>query len=365
MSLSVLIKPASGQCNMNCLYCFYNDESQKREIENFGFMTNETLKNVIRTTIFKADDAITYAFQGGEPTLRGLDFFKKLIEYEKQYNKNNIKVFNSIQTNASLLNDEWCEFFKENCFLVGVSLDGTEEIHNKYRKFKGEKSSYSSVMKGIECLEKHGVDYNILTVVNKDVAGNIDMIYKYYKKKGWKYQQYIECVEDFEKAELKYSPTPKEYGDFLIKIFDLWYEDLKNNRQPFIRQFENYIGILLGYLPESCGQRGICGIQYVVEADGSVYPCDFYMLDEYCIGNFNENRLEEIDENRKKIGFIEDSRNISSACTKCDFFDLCRGGCRRNKSMRESDYINYYCEGYKMFFKHSRRKLEEIADSLK
>jgi len=364
--IHVLIKPSSGMCNMTCDYCFYCDEMGKREQKNYGFMSEETLKNVIRKTMLQAEGSITYAFQGGEPTLRGLDFFQKVIEFEKQYNRNGIKVHNVLQTNGYAIDVNWCRFFKKNNFLIGVSVDGTKEIHDAYRHSREGKPTFERIVQTTGLLDAYGVDYNILTVVTQEVTCHIADIYEFYKKQGWQYQQYIVCLEPLDETHGKngYAPTPKQYGQFLIDLFDLWYTDLKHKKQPFIRQFENYIAVLLGYMPESCDQRGICGIQNVVEADGSVYPCDFYMLDEYRLGNFNENRLEDINRTRNEIGFIQRSQNRSETCNSCQYDKVCRGGCQRNRDFNPETgcFDNYFCTSYRMFFDRCLDKMQEIAN---
>lgn len=367
-AISVMIKPSSGMCNMNCDYCFYCDETQKRTQENYGFMSEQTLKNIIRKTILQAEGFVSYAYQGGEPLLRGLDFFQKAIAYQQQYNKHNLKVMNALQTNGYALDEEWCSFLKENGFLVGVSVDGTEWIHNKHRQDKAGMGTHKRIMEKIALLDRYQVDYNILTVVNRDVAENIEEVYTFYKEKGWHYQQYIACLDPLEDEHgtSEYALLPEQYGKFLIRLFDLWYEDWKVGKQPNIRQFENYLGILMGYQPEACDQRGVCGIQNVVEADGSVYPCDFYMLDEYRLGNFNENRLDEINQKREEIGFRERSMNLSKECMACKYYKICRGGCRRNRDYEPAagTYHNYFCKSYQMFFDACMERMQEMAEKV-
>ena len=368
-AISVMIKPSSGMCNMSCDYCFYRDETQERSQESYGFMSEKTLKNVIRKTMLRAEGMISYAFQGGEPTLRGLAFFQKVVEYQNQYNKNKIQVHNALQTNGLLIDEDWCRFLKENHFLVGVSLDGTKEIHDTYRHTRKEGGpTFDLVCSAIRLMESYGVDFNILTVVNQAAAENIQEIYSFYRQKKWNYQQYIACLDPLDEphGQNEYSLAPEQYGQFLIRLFRLWYKDWKKGRQPYIRQFENYIGILLGHFPEACDQRGTCSIQNVVEADGSVYPCDFYMLNDYCLGNFNENRLDEIDARRKEIGFLERSLKLDPDCKHCAYYRLCRGGCQRNRDWAPEiqAYQNYFCQSYRMFFDACLNEMEEIARSL-
>jgi len=364
--INLLIKPASGLCNMSCDYCFYCDEAQKREQESYGLMSEKTLKNVIRKAVLAAEGSCTIAFQGGEPTLCGLDFFKKVIEYVHQYNKRGIHIEYALQTNGYGITEEWCQFFAQHHFLIGLSVDGLPEIHDKYRHGRADGcGTYERIMKTAELFDHYGVEYNILTVVHKAVAQNIKEIYKAYRKRGWNFMQFITCLDPLgeERGKQEYSLLPQMYGQFLIDLFDVWYEDLKNNDQPYIRQFDNYVTMMLGYWPESCEQRGTCGIQNVVEADGSVYPCDFYVLDEFCLGNLNNTSMAEIYKKREEIGFIKRSYNHPEECKACRWFKLCRGGCYRSRITENGDETcwNYFCPGYKMFFESCYERLQEAA----
>lgn len=261
---------------------------------------------------------------------------------------------NALQTNGYAIDEEWGQFFLENRFLIGVSLDGTCEIHDslRHRRNTGE-GTFSQVCRSISLLEHYGVDFNILTVVTKQSARNIQQIYHFYIERGWKYQQYIECLDPLEKpfGSREYSLTPEAFGTFLTELFDLWYADYLQGQQPYIRKFENYIGILAGYQPEACEQRGQCGMQLVVEADGSAYPCDFYMLDEYRLGNFNHDRLPTMTEKRKQLGFVERSIKISTQCRACPYYRLCRSGCQRTREYfpQEDAYCSHFCQGYRYF----------------
>ncbi|MGN0421413.1 MAG: anaerobic sulfatase maturase [Lachnospiraceae bacterium] len=362
--ISVMIKPASGNCNMKCDYCFYCDEQTKREQISYGMMSEKTLKNIIRKVILHADESCLLSFQGGEPSLAGLDFFLKAVEYVNHYNRKNISIQYAFQTNGTNITEEWCTFFKENNFLVGISIDGTEEIHNCFRKFRNGEQTYKKILKSCKLMNQYQVEYNILTVVHKKTAEDIKKIYDYYKNQEWKYQQYIACMDPLyeEQGNQSYSLTPAMYGQFLSDLFECWYKDYKKGTQPYIRQFENYVRILIGLMPEACEQQGICGVQYVAEADGSVYPCDFYMLDEYRLGNFNNNSISQMDEKRHLIRFQEISRKISEDCKSCQYIRLCRNGCHRNRILQQDGtYKNYFCDGYRFFFDKHLPQLEDIA----
>ena len=359
--LVVMIKPASGQCNMKCDYCFYGDEMEHRDQASFGFMTEETLKAVIRKTMLRAEGGIYYVFQGGEPTLRGLPFFHRVMELQRQYNKKGVMVYNSIQTNGYLLDDAWCHFFAENRFLVGISLDGVKRTHDACRHGKEGSPSFDRILGAIRLLEKCGAEYNILTVVTKQVAESIGEIYTFYKKQGFRFQQYIACMDPIAGQKNDYSLTPAIYGEFLIRLFRLWADDFARREHPFIRQFENDLQKVLGFIPEACEHNGRCSEQYAVEADGSVYPCDFYMLDEYRLGNFNRDNLTVMQEKRKELCFIEESGRISDDCRKCSYYSLCRNGCRRNRI----DDRNRFCESYYRYYDACLPQMCSIADQIK
>lgn len=368
-ALSVMIKPASGNCNMRCDYCFYCDEMANREQQSYGFMSEETLKNVIRKTMPQARYHITYAFQGGEPTLRGLDFFQKAVAYQKQYNHNSIAVSNALQTNGYALTGEWCRFFRENDFLIGVSVDGVRDIHDSLRHSRATGGgTYDRIMQSIELLEKYRVDYNILTVVTEQTAKSIRAIYESYRQRGWRYQQYIECLDPLGTpfGSRAWSLRPETFGVFLTELFELWYADYLRGKQPYIRKFENWVGILAGRCPEACEQVGRCGIQLVVEADGSAYPCDFYMLDDYRLGSFNEDRLPTMNERRRELGFVERSEKLTAECLACPYHSLCRGGCQRTRQYfpQQDAYQSRFCAGYRYFFDRCLDRLKEIAKTI-
>ena len=339
---------------MTCDYCFYCDEAAKRARPSYGAMSDETLQNVIRKTMEEADGVASYTWQGGEPTLRGLSFYQAAIRYQKQYNRNNARILNAFQTNGYDLSDAWCRFFKENEILVGLSADGTAQLHDALRHDRQGGPTFCRVEETAKRLDAYAVPYNILTVVTPQTAARVREIYESNRRRGWLYQQYIACLEPYGEGHGKkpYALSPAQYGRFLSDLFALWCADLREGRQPYIRQFENYVGLAAGYMAESCEQRGVCGVQYVVEADGGVYPCDFYVMDEFYLGDLNTDSIGQIDERRRRLGFIERSALPDKKCGSCRYFRLCRGGCMRQRDWQEDEgvYRNYFCEGYRLFF---------------
>lgn len=364
-ALSLLIKPASGNCNMRCRYCFYADELDNREIRSYGKMSVDTMHTIVDKAMEYGDYECTIAFQGGEPTLAGLDFYRDLVAYVTAHeNPKKLKIHYALQTNGYLINEEWAAFLGENHFLVGVSLDGLKEIHDRYRLDVAGKGTYQRVISAIRLLEKHQVEYNILTVVTAATARNGQKIYNYFKKNHFGYQQYIECLDPIgeEPGQHEYSLTPEKYGEFLKSMFDAWYLDMRSGTYVYNRYFENLMMIMAGQQPESCNMRGVCGKQWVFEADGSVYPCDFYALDQWCLGNINKNSFEEMDQKRDELGFIQWSMRQQEDCQKCRWFGLCRNGCRRNREPVTAEHTNrnYFCKSYQMFFEYAYPRLEEI-----
>ena len=364
-ALSLLIKPASGNCNMRCRYCFYADELDNREIRSYGKMSVDTMHTIVDKAMEYGDYECTIAFQGGEPTLAGLDFYRDLVAYVTAHeNPKKLKIHYALQTNGYLINEEWAAFLGENHFLVGVSLDGLKEIHDRYRLDAAGKGTYQRVISAIRLLEKHQVEYNILTVVTAATARNGQKIYNYFKKNHFGYQQYIECLDPIgeEPGQHEYSLTPEKYGEFLKSMFDAWYLDMRSGTYVYNRYFENLMMIMAGQQPESCNMRGVCGKQWVFEADGSVYPCDFYALDQWRLGNIQENSFEEMDEKRDELGFIRWSMRQQEDCQKCHWFGLCRNGCRRNREPVTAEHTNrnYFCKSYQMFFEYAYPRLEEI-----
>lgn len=363
-AISLLIKPASSSCNMRCAYCFYADVANRREVANYGIMSEKTLETIIKKVFDYADTVAAFGFQGGEPTVAGLNFFKKAVALQKKYNVKNIRVTNAIQTNGLNINDEWAQFFHDNGFLVGLSLDGTKAIHDKYRKDVLGNGTFDRVLDAAKLMERHKVEFNILSTVNRDVAENIERIYYFFKKQGFSYLQFIPCLDELKlPGEREYSLTPELYGRFLKDLFRLWYVDLNTNHPVSIRYFDNLVMMIGGYPPESCGMSGSCSCYYMIEADGSVYPCDFYVTDEWRIGNVLTDGWDEMRQTETARRFVETSRQIAEECKTCRYYRLCRGGCRRNREPISlgQNTLNVLCPAFRTFFEYAADDLVKVA----
>ncbi|MDO5140750.1 MAG: anaerobic sulfatase maturase [Eubacteriales bacterium] len=369
MALSLLIKPASGACNMRCRYCFYADEAEHRSKASMGMMTAETMEQILRR-VYETDCGIcSVAFQGGEPTLAGLDFFKSFTQLALTLpNPHRVRLQISMQTNGLLIDEEWARWFKENHVLVGISLDGPKALHDRYRVDAEEQGTFGRVINGIELLRRFGVDFNILSVITAEAAKNAGRIYSHFTDCGLDYHQFIECLDPLgeENGAAEYSLTPKAYAGFLKELLDVWHRDMMSGHYVYNRYFENLMMIMAGQHPESCALQGCCGNHFVIEADGSVYPCDFYVLDEWRIGDVFRDSWAELERNRRASGFIQASFPVPEKCRKCRVFALCRNGCRRLRTAAVGSSVpeNIYCEAYAEFLPYAVPKLREVLKML-
>ena len=363
--VSLLIKPASSLCNLRCKYCFYHFISDSRMIKSYGIMSDETMEVLVKKALDYADNTCTFAFQGGEPTLAGLEYFKKFVETVKKHKTKSINVNYALQTNGIAIDEDWAAFLADNNFLTGISLDGFKDIHDSSRLDSRGKGSFNKVMEAINLFNRFHVEYNILCVVNSYTARHVHKVYNFFKKNNFKYLQFIPCLDPLNEipGEHDFSLTPERHTHFLKNLFDEWYNDIIRGNMTSIRYFDNLVGMLMGYPPESCGMSGICTAYFVVEADGGVYPCDFYVIDEWYLGNIRDIGYNDLKNSEKSKEFMEISKYIDPSCRECSFYSLCRGGCRRSREpfLDSRPALNYYCSSYKAFFEYAGNRLQELA----
>lgn len=336
---SALIKPASSLCNMRCKYCFYADVADNRLVSSYGVMDRQTSEILIDRVLehMQQPGEVIFAFQGGEPTLAGLDYFLHFTSYAKEKNAGRCTLRYAIQTNGLVLDESWCRMLKEHEFLVGVSLDGEESLHNYCRPDAKGLGTYSRIKKSIKLLEQAGVEYNILSVVTRQAAKHPQKAFQFYRKNGFNFVQLIPCLKPLDaKEEGSFDLTPQLYADFYKRFFNEWYEHLQRGEYLSVRQFDNILMMMQGQPPEQCGMRGRCTPQFVVEADGGVYPCDFYVLDRYACGNIKEQSIEEISHSIGIQRFLEDRVPEHPLCSTCRVRRLCGGGCKRYRSFYTS-----------------------------
>lgn len=367
-AVNILIKPASSACNMQCAYCFYQDVAANREIAFEGMLSLERMEKVISSGMEYAEGICSFAFQGGEPTLAGLDFYRSVVEIQKRYARPGVQIHNAIQTNGYCIDEEWAAFLAENHFLVGLSLDGPADLHNLNRRDHQGKGTFNRVLHAAKLFDRYHVDYNILCVVTGKNARSIGQIYSFYKKQGFRWLQFIPCLEPLgqERGKEKYHLSSQAYGEFLIRIFDLWFADLRQGEYISIRHLDNWMSILLGECPEACNMMGRCSVQFVVEGDGGVYPCDFYVLDQWRMGTVGETTFAEMQESEAARKFVEASFRVPEKCRVCHLYGICRNGCRRDRVVLENGLVdrNFYCEAYQAFFSARGRQLEQAVQMI-
>lgn len=365
-TISVLIKPGSGSCNIDCSYCFYKDLQESGDVNNQGIMTDFTMKALIENVFVDLDngDSIEFAFQGGEPTLIGIDFYKSFVKYVKSMNRPRVNVSYSLQTNGIVIDENWCRFFNENKFLIGLSMDGPKYINDKYRlDYKG-KGTYEKIIRVKNMFDKYKVEYNILSVLTNELSRKPEEMWKFIKDENIKYIQFIPCLDDIDnKSHNEYALSPENFAYFYKSIFKLWEKSLYNNEYHSIGLIEQLITLLNGQSSGSCSIRGRCNPQYVIEADGSVYPCDFYVLEKYKAGNINTDSLRELFYNEAMQDFLTSNKSISNYCKKCEYFTICNGGCKR---LENAIYLNQredFC-GYKTFLDSAINDMVNIGNAI-
>lgn len=362
---SLLVKPASADCNLHCTYCFYHDRPTDpyRETSHHR-MDDQVLAAMIRQYMALSGSVASFGWQGGEPLLTGVDFFRRVIEYQKRFGRSGQSVGNGVQTNGCLITREWAELFRTYHFLVGVSLDGPEEVHDFYRRTVSEAGSFERVMEGIRILREYGVEFNILSVVNRRTAEMADTLYEFFLSHDLRYLQYIPCVEvDPETGErAEFAVTSDQYGRFLCRLFDRWY----NNGQPevSIRLFDNLLSFYAGYELEQCEFKEQCGQYVVVEYNGDVYPCDFLVEERFYLGNLLRTPLGEIMEGPRFRAFLEKKPGPFRECTSCRWQALCHNGCPRLRYVLRGRFEDRHalCSAYQRFFAYSAERLQALSD---
>lgn len=360
-ALSLMLKPASSECNLACGYCFYHSLCASRSAPSHGFMSERTFEHILSKAVrFASGAPIALSFQGGEPLLRGKEFFLRAASAISGYRKKGIEISVGIQTNGTLIDEEWCDIFAKNGWLVGLSLDGDEEA-NAFRVDKNGNATFSKVIAAARLMQRKNVEFNVLSVLTAPVAQRAGEIYDFFKKNGFRYLQFIPCLKpfrfdergridsdpDYSSAEAdgrRYTLSSEEYFRFLVEVFARYYDDYMAGDYVSVRQFDNFVRLAHFESAEQCGMNGHCTHQFVIEGDGEVYPCDFYCLDEYSLGNVKSGDFATFAAHPKAQAFIKESMILPVKCKACEFFALCRNGCKRERLDVDK------CAAYKKFF---------------
>lgn len=378
-----MAKPSGPICNLNCDYCFYLEKKALFNGNNNCYMSDNVLKTFIDKYInSQTTPVVEFVWQGGEPTLIGLDFFKRVVELQIPYLKQK-KITNSLQTNGTLLTDDWCEFFKKYNFLIGISLDGPEEIHNLYRKDFTGNATFDKVMKGLSLLKKHGVEYNVMACVAKQTAYKPLEVYHFFKDHGIEFIQFspiiertadlqtkqrgfhLACPSSIDKVEenqqiTPWSVEPEKYGEFLIAIFDEW---VRNDvGKTTIMNFEWALNAWIGNSSPVCVHAQQCGKSVIIEHNGDLYACDHCVYPEYKLGNIlKDDLIVMIDKSTSQGLGISKESTLPQQCRECDVLKACWGGCPKHRfatSYYDEPGLHYLCNGYKKFFLYIRKYLK-------
>jgi uncharacterized protein len=362
---SLLIKPASFDCNLRCRYCFYLG---KEKVFGSGRhrMSDATLKQMIASFMHLDMPSYAFGWQGGEPTLMGLDFFRRAVDLMKEYGHSGKNVSNGLQTNGVLLDDEWCRFLREYNFLVGISIDGPAEIHDFNRLTTGGAGSHALVMRGLAALNRNQVEYNVLTLVNSHNATKPLEIYRYLRDDlKIRFHQYIECVEFDQNGKLMpFAVSPEAWGEFLCTVFDEWYAH--DTHKVSVRLFDSILTKMVDGVANVCSISDNCCQYFVVEHDGTIYPCDFFVQPEWQLGNIASVNWQHLLNLPLYREFGKRKSIVAEQCSTCRFFALCAGCCQKNRHGHGNPPggLSVLCAGWKMFYEHTVERFKDIAISI-
>lgn len=389
----ILVKPTGSICNLDCKYCYFLSKEMLYPGSQFQ-MADELLESYIRQTIeAQQTSEVVIAWQGGEPTLMGLDFFRRSIAYEQKYLPPGATIQNALQTNGTLLDDAWCEFFHENNFLLGLSLDGPREMHDRYRVDKGGQPTFDKVMRAVRLMQKHHVEFNVLTTVHRANGDHPLEVYRFLRDEvGTRFIQLIPIVERttadlLPLANLGWgkgphtrplytldghvvterSIRPKQWGRFLIGIFDEWVQ--RDVGTVFVNMFDAALASWAGVAPALCIFAETCGQALVLEHNGDLYSCDHFVEPKYLLGNIGVEPLTRLAASEQQRQFGNAKRDsLPRYCRECDVRFACHGECPKNRFIETPDGepgLNYLCAGYKDFFRHVDRLMRIMADLLR
>jgi uncharacterized protein len=360
---SLLVKPASADCNLRCSYCFYLEKCELYSRDKTHRMKDEVLEPLIAGYLETTQPNYSFGWQGGEPTLMGLDYFKKVVSLQERYGRRGAVVSNGLQTNGVLVDGEFSEFLARYKFLVGISIDGDEELHNVYRRRGDGTGSFKDVLTAIETMNTHKVEYNALVLVSSANVDHAVRVYDFLTGLGIKYHQYIPCVEfDGEGNPLEWTISGKEWGNFLTVLFDRWYE--KDRFDVSIRGFDAILHLLVNRNVVMCTLGRNCTQYFVVEHNGDVYPCDFFVQNELKLGNIKKNTWQELQNSKIYKRFGLQKSQWSGECPGCPYFNLCSGDCLKHRFVQndEPHTLSWLCEGWKMFYAYTTARFERLKE---
>jgi len=370
-----MLKPRGAICNLDCKYCYFL--SKERLYPDSQFRMSENLLEEYTKQYIEAQQVpeVTFAWQGGEPTLMGLDFFKTAVEYQQRYKKPGMRIFNALQTNGTTIDDEWAAFYAENDFLLGVSIDGPHRLHDAYRVDKGGQPTLDKVLRGVDFLKKHGAEFNILTTVHAANAPYPLEVYRFLRDEvGTQFMQFIPIVErdndtGYQEGSdvTERSVTAEQYGDFLIEIFEEWVR--RDVGKVFVQIFDVALAAWSGQRPGLCVFEPTCGTALAMEHNGDVFSCDHFVEPAYKLGNMQFIPLKDLVSSEQQYRFGQDKRDkLPQYCRDCEVRFVCNGGCPKNRFIETPDGepgLNYLCAGYRAFFNHIDEPMRFMAAQLR
>lgn len=376
--LYVMLKPVGAACNLACDYCYYLEKSNLYKQQSHRIMTDELLERFIKEYIeAQTMNEVLFTWHGGEPTLRPLSFYQKAVALQQKYARGR-RIDNALQTNGTLLTDEWCRFLKANNWLVGISIDGPAEFHDRYRRDKRGEPSFEKVMNGIRLLQKHGVEWNAMAVVNRYNADHPKAFYDFFKRINCQFIQFAPIVERIMPHDdgrhlaalgeaagemvSDTSVTPEQWGTFLCGIFDEWKK--ADIGKVFVQIFDSMLANWVGVMPGTCIFSKECGHAGVMEYNGDVYSCDHFVFPQYKLGNIYQHTLLEMLYGEKQRNFSQLKYNrLPRQCKECRWAFACHGECPKNRFLKDrygNPGLNYLCAGYRRFFEHIAPTMEEM-----
>lgn len=359
---SLLVKPASADCNLRCRYCFYLDRKALYPGNRVHRMPSRVLQRMIASYLQTEQPCHSFGWQGGEPAMAGLPFFREVTDMQQAFGRRGTSVSNGFQTNGTLIDDDWAAHFARYRFLVGVSLDGPARLHDRSRRDAGGRPSHARVLEGIAALRRHGVEFNVLTLVNSANVGHPEAVYDYLCELGVQYHQYIECVE-FENGELcPYAITAPQWGDFLCRIFDRWF--LHDTRRISVRLFDTILAQLVHGQCNTCAAGTSCDQYFVVEHNGDVYPCDFHVREDLRLGNLMDTDWPALRQSPLYRAFAAGKTAWNARCATCRWQRFCNGDCPKNR-IGGPGALSHLCAGWHRFYAHALPRLEELAQEVR
>ncbi len=365
-NFSLLIKPTSADCNLKCSYCFYLKKKSLYPNKKQHRMSDKTLDNMVSSFLKTKQQNYAFGWQGGEPTMMGLEFFEKVIEFQKYYGRSGLNVSNGLQTNAVLIDNKMAAHFAKYNYLLGVSLDGPAQYHDKYRLNLANEGSHKDIINSIGILKQNNVEFNILSMINSTTASHAKEIYNYMTNADFNFLQFIPCVEfDMNNKPLPFTVSGPAFGEFLCNLFDVWYEN--DTRKVSIRLFDSILHLLVDNVRNVCHFGKDCRQYLVVEHNGDIYPCDFFVLPSLKLGNLNVDSWDKLLSSPKYRNFGLKKSEYSAKCAKCKFINICAGECLKHRlygKITDPKNVSWLCEGWEMFFEHTLDRFTKLATTI-